>query len=187
MDESLLNIIKIILTIVLVPLIVGLLFYVIGFWKILKKGGKPGWAALIPIYGQYLLCEMVGVSPWWIAISLLSGIVPYVGPQVSMFANLYFLVILSVSLSRSFGKKDEFSIGLILLYPIFYVILGFNDDKYLGPKPVKDFILDSILNGNKNNQNERKDEEYAPNYCTNCGSKLEKDARFCTHCGKKSK
>ena len=34
---------------VLIALAIAVL-QIIGYWKILSKGGKPGWGALIPIY-----------------------------------------------------------------------------------------------------------------------------------------
>ena len=37
------------------------------------------------------------------------------------------------ALSRSFGHGGGFAAGLFFLSPIFYMILGFNQDQYLGP------------------------------------------------------
>jgi hypothetical protein len=36
-------------------------------------------------------------------------------------------------LSKSFGKEEGFTIGLLLLGIVFYPILAFGDAKYLGP------------------------------------------------------
>jgi hypothetical protein len=36
-------------------------------------------------------------------------------------------------LSKSFGKDEGFTVGLILLSPVFLPILGFGDARYLGP------------------------------------------------------
>jgi hypothetical protein len=36
-------------------------------------------------------------------------------------------------LAKSFGKSEGFTVGLILLSPIFMCILGFGDAVYLGP------------------------------------------------------
>jgi hypothetical protein len=36
-------------------------------------------------------------------------------------------------LSKSFGKSEGFTVGLILLPIVFYPILGFGDAKYQGP------------------------------------------------------
>ena len=48
-------------------------FCIIVKWKLFVKGNQPGWAALIPIYSDYILCKMVGVNPWWILIVYLSS------------------------------------------------------------------------------------------------------------------
>jgi hypothetical protein len=36
-------------------------------------------------------------------------------------------------LSKSFGKEEGFTVGLVLLGIVFFPILGFGDAKYLGP------------------------------------------------------
>jgi hypothetical protein len=36
-------------------------------------------------------------------------------------------------LSKSFGKEEGFTVGLILLGFVFFPILGFGDARYLGP------------------------------------------------------
>lgn len=30
----------------------------VGMWKVFVKAGKPGWAAIVPFYNVYCLCEM---------------------------------------------------------------------------------------------------------------------------------
>lgn len=125
----------------------------IAYWKILKKGGKPGWASLIPIYNVYELCKMVGVNPLWILIVFLSGflnIIPIIGSLVSLAAVIYFQVLLNVSLARSFNKSDGYAAGLIFLPVIFYPMLGFGSATYVGQNPMKDFIF---KNDNQNNMN----------------------------------
>lgn len=172
------------------------LLQIIGLWKILKKADQPGWGALIPIYNQYLLCKIVGVSPWWILILCLSPIlvlIPIIGSLATMAATIYFTILLNVSLARSFGKEDGFAVGLILLTPIFYLILGLGDSKYLGEKPMSDVVFNKInqVNNNNNNTSNNKTEPATPSsedinikYCTSCGSKIDEYTRFCPNCGK---
>jgi hypothetical protein len=38
-----------------------------------------------------------------------------------------------VDLAKSFAKGTGFAIGLIFLFPIFMMILGFGDARYAGP------------------------------------------------------
>ncbi len=39
---------------------------IIAQFKVFKKGGEEGWKAIIPIYNQYTLCQIVGLNPNWI-------------------------------------------------------------------------------------------------------------------------
>lgn len=157
---------------------------IIGYWKILVKGGKPGWGALIPFYNQYLLCDMVGVSPWWILIVLgcsLLSFIPVIGSLLSLAASIYFMILLNVSLARSFGKEDSYAVGLILLQPFFYLILGLKGE-YVGKKPMEDAVMNAI---NKNNNSTANNED--TKFCTSCGSKMNKNSKFCPSCGKEVK
>lgn len=92
-----------------------------GMWKIFEKAGKPGWAAIIPIYNIIVLIEIVGKPIWWIALMLI--------PCVSIVASIW----MTNLLSKSFGKSEGFTVGLVLLPFIFYPMLGFGDAKYQGP------------------------------------------------------
>ncbi len=95
---------------------------VAGFWKVFVKAGKPGWAAIIPIYNIIVLLEIAGKPLWWIILFFI--------PFVSLVA----LVLVGLAIARSFGKSDAFGIGLGLLAFIFYPILGFGEAQYQGPK-----------------------------------------------------
>lgn len=90
---------------------------IVGQWRAFKKAGKGGWEAIIPIYNQIVLCQIVGVNPWWILIVAVGGMVlsliPVLGPLCSLALSIYFAVLLNVSAARSFGKSDGFAAGLI--------------------------------------------------------------------------
>ena len=96
-------------------------FFVWVFWRIFEKAGKPGWAAIIPIYNVIVLLEIVGRPWWWLILFL----IPLVGFVVA------FLVVLD--LSRSFGHDLAFALGLFFLGIVFYPILAFGGDTYGGP------------------------------------------------------
>jgi len=105
----------------------GLLYLVIlviviaGYWKVFEKAGKPGWAAIIPIYNIIVLLEIVGRPIWWIILLLIP------------FVNFIVLIMLVHGLSTSFGKGVGYTLGLIFLPFIFMPILGFGDATYSGP------------------------------------------------------
>lgn len=131
---------------------------IIGQWKAFKKAGKNGWEAIIPVYNQITLCEVVGLWKWWplvILVSPILGIIPVIGSLASSALSIYFLVILNVSTARSFGKGDGFAAGLVFLAPIFWLIIGGKEVQYAGPTPMKDPVMDFVnekfLNKNGNN------------------------------------
>lgn len=109
----------------LTPFITGFLalsvFYIISLWKIFTKAGQPGWAAIIPIYNTYVLLKIVGKPGYWLVLMLIPGV------------NFVFAIWSMNMLSKSFGKDEGFTVGLILLSFIFYPILAFGSAKYLGP------------------------------------------------------
>lgn len=92
-----------------------------SLWKVFRKAGYQGWEAIIPIYNAYILTKIVGKPWWWILLMC----IPYVGFIWAVWTyNM---------LSKSFGKTEGFTVGLILLPFIFFPILGFGAAKYLGP------------------------------------------------------
>ncbi len=93
----------------------------VGAWKVFEKAGKPGWAAIIPIYNAIVLLEIVGRPIWWIVLLLI--------PCVNVIISL----IVSIDLAKPFGKSEVFGVGLWLLGFIFIPMLGFGSDRYVGP------------------------------------------------------
>lgn len=117
---------------------------IIGMWKVFTKAGKEGWKSLIPVYNLYTLCEIVGLSPWWILILFVGGIVciiPILGYLAYMAATIYFGILLAKSTANAFGKDTGFAVGLYFLAPIFFCILGFGKAKYEGANPMNDIIF----------------------------------------------
>ncbi len=97
-----------------------ILLYIIGMWKIFTKAGKPGWAAIIPIYNIIVLLEVVDKPLWWFILWLIP------------FVNVVIYIIVNIELAKKFGQGGGFTAGLILLPIIFYPILGFGGAKYTG-------------------------------------------------------
>ena len=100
-------------------LIIALFAWV--FWRIFEKAGKPGWAALIPIYNIIVYLEIVGRPIWWILLLF----IPIV--------NVVIGFLLALDLSRSFGHDLAFALGLFFLGFIFDPVLAFGGDSYRGP------------------------------------------------------
>ena len=108
----------------LAVLLVVYILVVIAMWKVFTKAGKPGWASLIPVYNMVVMYQIVGLNPWLLLLYLI--------PFVNWIAALVLSIMLNVKLAKVFGKSTGFAIGLIFLNPIFLLILGFGDAKYIG-------------------------------------------------------
>lgn len=102
---------------------------VIAQWKVYEKAGKPGWAAIIPIYNIIVLMQIIGKPPWWVILYFIPGI------------NIIFVIWATNLLSKSFGKDEAFTVGLLLLSVIFWPILGFGGAEYQGP--AGDYVYES--------------------------------------------
>ena len=98
-----------------------IVFYIFCMWKIFVKAGKPGWAAIIPIYNILVELEILG-RPWWF---LLLFFVPLV--------NIVIGIMILFDMAKVFGKGTGFGFGLLFLSFIFIPILAFGDAKYVGP------------------------------------------------------
>ena len=108
---------------VLIFYLVILALMIVSMWKIFTKAGKPGWAAIIPIYNFIVLLEIVGKPIWWILLLLI--------PLV----NIIISIIVTHRLSLSFGQGVGTTILLIILPFIGYPMLGFGSATYAGPPP----------------------------------------------------
>ena len=113
-----------------VAVVIGLVFAAIyfgviilmlaGFWKVFSKAGKPGWAAIIPIYNLVILLEIAGKPLWWIVLFFIP------------LANFVAAILVSIEVAKAFGKGAGFGLGLVFLGPIFYPILGFGSAECQG-------------------------------------------------------
>jgi hypothetical protein len=96
-----------------------------GLWKTFTKAGKPGWAAIIPIYNLIVMIQIAGKPIWWIILYLIP------------FVNIVIAIMVTAAVSRNFGRGVGTTLGLIFLPMIFYPILGFGGAQYVGtPTPM---------------------------------------------------
>ena len=96
-------------------------FIIAALWKVFVKAGQPGWAAIIPIYNIYIMTKIGGKPGYWTLLCL----IPIV--------NYIFSIWLYNMISKSFGKDEGFTVGLVLLGFVFWPILGFGSARYQGP------------------------------------------------------
>jgi hypothetical protein len=105
----------------LLALVIGVVT-IIGMWKMFAKAGKPGWGAIIPLYNMYCLYDMGWGNGWLFLLTF----IPCVGA--------IFQIILCFKLAKAFGHGAGFGFGILFLQAIFFMILGFGDSDYIGPK-----------------------------------------------------
>ena len=93
---------------------------IVSMWKVFSKAGKPGWAAIIPIYNMIVLLEIVGKPVWWFLLLFIP------------FVNIVIAIIVSIELAKVFGKGTGYGLGLAFLGIIFYPMLAFGSAQYVG-------------------------------------------------------
>lgn len=112
---------------IIIALVISVL-QIIAMWKIYTKAGEKGWKSIIPIYNLVILYKICGLSPWLLLVYFAS-IIPIIGPIAILVLTIYMLY----CLAKSFGKSGGFTVGLLFLSTIFYMILGFGSAQYVGP------------------------------------------------------
>jgi hypothetical protein len=117
---------------------------VIADWKIFKKAGVEGWKSIVPFYNIYVEYQLTWKSIMALPVILCGmagGVLMEIGGENtgllllgSVLALVYFVlrVVGKNKLSKSFGHGTGFTVGLVLLEPVFYLMLGFGKSAYLG-------------------------------------------------------
>lgn len=98
-----------------------IVFFIAAMWKVFEKAEQPGWTAIVPIYNLYIMTKIGGKPGWWVIMFFLP------------IVNLIFLIWLYNMISKSFGKTEGFTAGLVILGFIFWPVLGFGSAQYQGP------------------------------------------------------
>jgi hypothetical protein len=82
------------------------------------KAGRPGWAAIVPIYNTIVFLDIAGKPWWWLFLMMLP------------IANIVFAIMSTIAFTANYGKGVGFAIGLMFLAPVFLPLLGFGDAEY---------------------------------------------------------
>lgn len=98
-----------------------LVFIIVCKWILFKKCDKPGWAALIPIYSDWVFFEICGYSG---AYSLLYFL-PF-----GFIAVIVVKLIASIALAEKFGKDGVVGITIPLIPIVGYPLFAFTKSKY---------------------------------------------------------
>ncbi len=124
-----------------------LLWYILTLaagWKMFEKAGEPGWKSFIPFYNEYTVYKFSwNTMIFWINFicvvlsRLLSnsdmGLLVLIAGVVNLLSAVLYVGI-SYKLAQSFGQGVAFTIGLIILRPVFILMLGFGSADYIGPE-----------------------------------------------------
>ncbi len=126
----------------LVALVAGIIFVVLGVleivgrWRIVKRLGGHGWSQLIPVYCEWEMAKVVGLSKKFvIAITAVSAAMTLcvAGHDYELLHNLGFVAgiagfvlscVMLRQLSRVYGHGCGYVVGLLLLPGVFYLLLG---------------------------------------------------------------
>lgn len=123
--------------------VVGILM-LIAQWKIFIKADEAGWKSLIPFYNIYVLYRIIwNTKMFWITLLLYIAAMAFAkagGKVVSLLAFGFFMAFLVIAiksvnkLAKAFGHGAGYTLGLLFLPYIFFMILGFGSDLYYGPQ-----------------------------------------------------
>lgn len=92
-----------------------------AMWKVFTKAGQPGWAAIVPIYSNYVMtCEIAKKEILWFIL------------QFIPFVNIVAYIMVMIEVARKFGKSEAYGIGLAFLPFVFFPMLAFGDAQYQG-------------------------------------------------------
>lgn len=122
--------------------IVGAALEIVGYWNVFAKAGEKSWKSIVPVYRKYVIYKSVWISAicWiWLAAVVIDGLITnYMSGAIQILGSIFALVAFIIDfmfkrrLSRSFGHGMGFTIGLVLIEPLFIFILGFDKSQYLG-------------------------------------------------------
>ena len=104
-----------------IPSLILAALIIAGMWAAFSKAGKPGWAAIIPIYNIYVWLKVAGRPGWWLVLM----IIPVV--------NFVIGIIVSIDFAKKFGKGGAFGFFMLFILGfIGYPLLGFGGAQYQG-------------------------------------------------------
>lgn len=126
-----------------VALLIVSIFLYIAWGKMFKKAGQPWERLFVPFYGMYWMYKIANCQlMFWVNLILavmfptgaaLLADTEGAAPAILLvwFLSLVIMwIVYCVKLAKAYGKGVGFSIGLMLLNPIFILILGFGGAKY---------------------------------------------------------
>ncbi|WP_413249666.1 DUF5684 domain-containing protein [Sinomonas flava] len=119
----------------LISAVIGLAVAGLLLMGIFTKAGRPAWEAYVPFYNQYvLITHIVGRPTWWFWVILggtLLSAIPFLGFLIAIGVFVLWIFVMN-DLSKSFGKDNAWTVGLVLLPIVFLPLLGYGQYQYFG-------------------------------------------------------
>lgn len=114
------------LNIIMLLILIG---YHIGLWKLFVKAGRPGWEALIPVYSFYVMLKLTGRPMWWMIL--------YFIPVINIIVYISMLI----DFAKCFGKFSFAEhVASIAIPFVSYPVWGFDKKtNYLGQSATEEF------------------------------------------------
>ena len=72
------------------------IFYLVVLWNFAVKTGRPGWSLYIPIYSNFVICNIAGMDTIWCILSFVPGIANYMYPGnigISIASSIFSMII----------------------------------------------------------------------------------------------
>ena len=113
-------------------IIIFAVLYSFVLWKFAEKTNRPGWSLLIPIYSNFVWCDIIKIETIWAVASFMPALMTRINPSslpilyLSFIINLMIEYYFCMNIAIRFGKGKLFTIGLFLFKPIFLAILAFD-------------------------------------------------------------
>jgi signal peptidase I len=110
-------------------LLLILIGYHVGLWKLFEKAGRKGWEALIPVYSFYIMLKLTGRPMWWLVLYFLPviNVIVYIG--------------LLIDFAKCYGKVTFLEHLASIVVPfIAFPVWGFDrNTRYLGQSATEEF------------------------------------------------
>ncbi len=135
---------------------------IIGMWITFRKAGRWGWISIIPVVNTIMICLIGWRKAWPVIVEIIVGVVGvvllFVGDVMLIFTEMgidfsassmlavfiigliliiiafIFYIIITNRFSKSFGHRAGFTVGLILVPWIMYLVLAFGKSEYIYEK-----------------------------------------------------